>query len=129
MPNRIGKLKGLIMNFRTPVYSTPHARVVDDGTVVGGIGMSLTQGLSGDGFIEKNGCVRYSRITTMESACGEPIVSELKARVVAMKSKLALITQILVEMSGSLGEITLSDQVQGRTRMETCILHKWVDSL
>lgn len=50
------------MNFRPPVYSTPHAQVVDDGTVVGGIGMSLTQGLSGDGFIEINGCVRYSRV-------------------------------------------------------------------
>lgn len=45
------------MNFRPPVYSTystPHARVVDDSTVVGGgVGMSLTQGLSGDGVIEK----------------------------------------------------------------------------
>lgn len=41
------------MSFRPPVYSTPHARVVDDSTVVGGIGMSLFQALSGDGVIEK----------------------------------------------------------------------------
>lgn len=65
----------------------------------------------------------------MEFAYGEPIVSELKAQVVAMKFQLVLITQLLVEMSGSLGEITLRDQVQGRTRMKTRILHKWVDSL
>lgn len=62
MHNKIDQLLDLITHFRQPVYSTPHARVVDDCTVVGEVDMSNTEGVSGDRATERNGCFGYSRV-------------------------------------------------------------------
>lgn len=62
MLNRIYQVLGLITLFRLPVYSTIHARIVNDSTVIGEVDMALIQGVSGDWATEKNGCVRYSRV-------------------------------------------------------------------
>lgn len=57
IPGRFDQLFGCVTPFRSLVYSTPDARVVDDTrNVVGEVDMSLTKGASGDGVTEKR-CV------------------------------------------------------------------------
>lgn len=107
------------------MYNTPHARGLDDSTVVGEVDMFLTKSVSGDRATENMGVFSTSgsgKSWAMESAHGYPYVSKLKARVVNLKSQIAQITQLLVKMSGSLweggdGGITLRDKVPGRTRL------------
>lgn len=55
MHNKIDQLLDLITRLRQPVYSTLHARVVNDSTMVGEVDMSNTEGVSGDRATEKNG--------------------------------------------------------------------------
>lgn len=99
--NRIHQVLGLITLFGLPVYSTIHARVVNDSTVIGEVGMALIQGVSGVKKMGLFGTSGSGKSRAMESARGDTYVSELKARVVAIESQLAQITQLFVKMSGS----------------------------
>lgn len=51
--NRIDQVLGLRTLFRLPVYSTIHARVVNDSTVIGEVDMALIHGVNGDRATEK----------------------------------------------------------------------------
>lgn len=66
------------------VYSTPHARVVDDtSTVIGEVDMSLIQGVRWDGVTGKKGVLgigESGHSWAMESVQGDQSVSELQAR-------------------------------------------------
>lgn len=107
VPDRFDQVFGFVTPFRPPVYSTPHARVVDDtSTVVGEVDMSFTQGATGNWVTEKRGVLGTAgpgKSPDIGSARGDQGVSELQARVGAIESQLAQITQLLVGMSGSLG--------------------------
>lgn len=107
IPDRFDQLFGYITPFRSLVYSTHDARVVDDTrNMVGEVDMSLTKRASGDGVTEKR-CVSrtvgHGQSGAMGSARGEQGVSELQARVETIESQLAQITQLLMGMSGFLG--------------------------
>lgn len=109
--------------FRPLVYNTLHARTVEDSTVVREVDMSLTRGMRmGEAVRETNVLgtaegkhgsnvwtgeiepVVMARLKAMESARGDQSVSELQAGVRAIESQLVQITQLLVGMSGCLGE-------------------------
>lgn len=121
VPDRFDQLFGFVTPFRPPVYSTLQARTVEDSTVVGEVDVSLTREVNRGGAVREANVfgtaegeqgnvgagqrdpVIMARPKARESARGDQVVSELQARVGAIESQLAQITQLLVGMSGSLG--------------------------
>lgn len=84
VPDRFYQFFGFVTSCGPPVYSTPHARVVDDtSTVIGEVDMSLIQGVRWDGVTGKKGVLgigESGHSWAMESVRGDQSVSELQAR-------------------------------------------------